>query len=50
MGYYLKQWEWLAAKMVVDYPFATIGLHRIEAGVMPHNAGSIRVLEKARFS
>lgn len=24
-------------------------MHRIEAGVMPHNVGSIRVLEKSGF-
>ncbi|MGV3464988.1 MAG: GNAT family N-acetyltransferase [Heyndrickxia sp.] len=38
-----------AVKLVVDYAFSTLKLHRIEAGVMPHNIGSIRVLEKAGF-
>ncbi|WP_121610798.1 GNAT family N-acetyltransferase [Mesobacillus foraminis] len=38
-----------ALKLVLDYGFKTLKLHRIEAGVMPHNAGSIRVLEKAAF-
>ncbi len=38
-----------AAKLVVDYAFQTLHLHRLEAGVMPHNIGSIRVLEKAGF-
>ncbi|CAM3809693.1 GNAT family protein [Cohnella lubricantis] len=38
-----------AARLVVDYAFGELGLHRIEAGVMPHNVGSIRVLEKAGF-
>ncbi|MDQ1147632.1 ribosomal-protein-alanine N-acetyltransferase [Bacillus sp. SORGH_AS 510] len=38
-----------AAKLIVDYGFNDLHLHRIEAGVMPHNIGSIRVLEKAGF-
>jgi len=38
-----------AVKLVVDYAFTTLNLHRLEAGVMPHNIGSIRVLEKAGF-
>ncbi|WP_144511103.1 GNAT family N-acetyltransferase [Bacillus sp. FJAT-22090] len=38
-----------AAKLVVNYAFEILNLHRIEAGVMPHNIGSIRVLEKAGF-
>ena len=38
-----------AVKLVVDFAFHTLHLHRIEAGVMPHNMGSIRVLEKAGF-
>ncbi|GAA0433239.1 GNAT family N-acetyltransferase [Agaribacter marinus] len=38
-----------AAKLVVDFGFNELKLHRIEAGVMPHNTGSIRVLEKAGF-
>jgi [ribosomal protein S5]-alanine N-acetyltransferase len=38
-----------AVKEVVDYAFNTLQLHRLEAGVMPHNIGSIRVLEKAGF-
>ncbi len=29
--------------------FQVLDLHRIEAGVQPHNLGSIRVLEKAGF-
>ncbi|MGE7602329.1 GNAT family N-acetyltransferase [Peribacillus sp. NPDC097675] len=55
MGYYLDQknngkgYTTEAAKLLVEYAFETIGLHRIEAGVMPHNIGSIRVLEKAGF-
>ncbi|MCP3032279.1 GNAT family N-acetyltransferase [Halobacillus sp. A1] len=38
-----------AVKLIVDYAFAELQLHRIEAGVMPHNSGSMRVLEKAGF-
>lgn len=38
-----------ATKLVVKYAFETLNLHRVEAGVMPHNIGSIRVLEKAGF-
>ncbi|MDQ0227269.1 GNAT family N-acetyltransferase [Metabacillus niabensis] len=38
-----------AVKLIVNYAFTTLKLHRIEAGVMPHNISSIRVLEKAGF-
>ncbi|CAM3723185.1 GNAT family N-acetyltransferase [Mesobacillus zeae] len=38
-----------AAKLIVEYAFESLNLHRIEAGVMPHNIASIRVLEKAGF-
>lgn len=38
-----------AVKLMVDYAFKELKLHRIEAGVMPHNIGSIRVLEKSGF-
>ncbi|MCP3027162.1 GNAT family N-acetyltransferase [Halobacillus sp. A5] len=38
-----------AAQLLVAYAFEFLKLHRIEAGVMPHNEGSIRVLEKAGF-
>lgn len=34
---------------MVSYAFDELKLHRIEAGVMPQNKGSIRVLEKAGF-
>lgn len=55
IGYFLdkkhngKGYTTEAAKLLVDYAFTEIKLHRIEAGVMPHNIGSIRVLEKAGF-
>ncbi|KGP91092.1 alanine acetyltransferase [Pontibacillus chungwhensis BH030062] len=38
-----------AVKLVVAYAFTVLGLHRIEAGVMPRNQASCRVLEKAGF-
>lgn len=38
-----------AVKLIVDYGFKQLHLHRIVAGVMPTNIGSIRVLEKAGF-
>ncbi|MFC4618741.1 GNAT family N-acetyltransferase [Camelliibacillus cellulosilyticus] len=55
IGYYLdkahngKGYMTEAVRQVVDYAFQTLKLHRVEAGVMPHNIGSIRVLEKAGF-
>ncbi|WP_409304829.1 GNAT family N-acetyltransferase [Peribacillus sp. SCS-155] len=38
-----------AVRLAVGYGFGKLKLHRIEAGVMPHNRASIRVLEKAGF-
>lgn len=38
-----------AAKLAVNYAFDILHLHRIEAGVMPVNIGSMRVLEKVGF-
>jgi ribosomal-protein-alanine N-acetyltransferase len=38
-----------AAAAVVGYGFSVLGLHRIEAGVLPGNAASVRVLEKLGF-
>ena len=38
-----------AVRLVLDYAFRTLKLHRIEAGAMPHNIASIRVLEKVGF-
>lgn len=55
LGYSLDQGEngkgytTEATKLVVNYAFDVLNLHRIEAGVMPDNIGSIRVLEKAGF-
>ncbi|WP_018756306.1 GNAT family N-acetyltransferase [Paenibacillus terrigena] len=39
-----------AVKLVVNYAFTELKLHRIEAGVMPHNTGSIKVMQKAGFT
>lgn len=44
-----KGYMTIAVKQLVNYAFNTLHLHRLEAGVMPHNIGSIRVLEKAGF-
>ncbi|MBD1382195.1 GNAT family N-acetyltransferase [Metabacillus arenae] len=55
IGYYLdkdhngKGYMTEAVRLVVSYAFNELKLHRIEAGVMPHNLGSIRLLEKAGF-
>ncbi|WP_310551575.1 GNAT family N-acetyltransferase [Paenibacillus glufosinatiresistens] len=38
-----------AVRLLVNYGFRQLGLHRIEAGVMPHNVASIRVLMKSGF-
>lgn len=38
-----------AVRLLVDFGFKELKLHRIEAGVMPHNLGSLRVLEKSGF-
>ncbi|WP_416144799.1 GNAT family N-acetyltransferase [Planococcus koreensis] len=38
-----------AVALAVEFAFIELKLHRVEAGVMPSNTGSIRVLEKAGF-
>ena len=38
-----------AIGLVVGLAFSDLGLHRVQAGVMPRNPGSIRALEKAGF-
>jgi len=55
LGYWITE-EWRgrgfaseAARLAVEFAFFEAGLHRVEAGVMPRNAASIRVLEKAGF-
>lgn len=38
-----------AVRLVTAHAFAHLHLHRLEAGVMPHNEASIRVLQKAGY-
>ncbi len=38
-----------AVRAVVRFAFDVLGLHRVQAAVMPHNAASLRVLEKLGF-
>lgn len=55
LGYFLdrahngKGYMTEAVRYVVRHAFEVLVLHRIEAGVMPHNEPSLRVLEKAGF-
>ncbi|NOV02290.1 GNAT family N-acetyltransferase [Paenibacillus planticolens] len=55
LGYFIdeihngKGYATEAVSRCVNYAFNEIGLHRIQAGVMPKNIPSIRVLEKAGF-
>lgn len=55
IGYFLdknhngKGYTTEAAKLIVEHAFHDLKLHRVEAGVMPHNIASMRVLEKAGF-
>lgn len=56
IGYFLdkdyngKGYMTEAVKLVVRYAFEVLSFHRIEAGVMPHNVGSMKVLLKAGFT
>jgi ribosomal-protein-alanine N-acetyltransferase len=36
-------------RLILAAAFGPIGLHRIQAAIMPHNEPSIRVAEKAGF-
>ena len=38
-----------AISLVAQVAFGELGLHRVQAGVMPRNPGSMRALEKAGF-
>ncbi|WP_054027756.1 GNAT family N-acetyltransferase [Bacillus sp. FJAT-28004] len=55
LGYFLDQehngkgYATEAVSLCVNYAFTQLGLHRIQAGVMPRNLPSIRVLAKAGF-
>ena len=48
-GYLNRGYMTMAVNMVSSYAFQTLGLHRLEANVMPRNKASLRVLEKNRF-
>lgn len=47
--YVNKGYMSVAVEMLVKYAFEELGLHRIEANVMPKNKASLRVLEKNQF-
>ncbi|MBT2755305.1 GNAT family N-acetyltransferase [Mesobacillus foraminis] len=55
IGYFLdkehngKGYMTEGVQLAVNFAFNQMKLHRIEAGVMPHNLGSISVLEKSGF-
>ena len=55
LGYYVDRerngngYATEATRLAVGFAFAHAGLHRVQAGVMPRNERSIRVLEKAGF-
>jgi ribosomal-protein-alanine N-acetyltransferase len=36
-------------RAVLDFAFGQAGLHRVQAAIMPHNARSLRVIEKLGF-
>jgi [ribosomal protein S5]-alanine N-acetyltransferase len=38
-----------ALELLVPHAFKELSLHRLEAACLPHNKGSIRLLQKARF-
>ncbi len=39
-----------AVREIVAVAFGELGLHRVQAGTLPHNAGSQRVLERNGFA
>lgn len=55
LGYFLDQahngkgYTSTAVRLVLDFAFTKAQLHRVQAGVMPRNLPSIRVLEKNGF-
>ncbi|SCJ90688.1 ribosomal-protein-S5-alanine N-acetyltransferase [Anaerotruncus sp. 2789STDY5834896] len=49
VGFVNKGYMSMAVGMLTKYAFEELGLHRIEANVMPKNRASLRVLEKNQF-
>lgn len=55
LGYFIdeqhngKGYATASVQMCVNKAFNELGLHRIQAGVIPKNSASIRVLEKSDF-
>lgn len=55
LGYFIsrehqgKGYTTEAVRLCIRYAFEDLGLHRVQAGVMPRNTPSLRVLEKAGF-
>jgi ribosomal-protein-alanine N-acetyltransferase len=48
-GHYGKGYATQAVRLILEIAFKELGFHRVEAGVMPRNIGSARVLEKSGF-
>lgn len=48
-GYLNQGYMTEAVNMITEFAFTSLGLHRIEANVMPRNLPSLRVLEKCGF-
>lgn len=46
---YGKGYATEAVRLILDFAFNEVGFHRVEAGAMPRNIGSTRVLEKVGF-
>lgn len=49
-GFLNKGYMSMALEMLTKYAFEELGLHRIEANVMPKNKASLKVLEKNHFT
>jgi [ribosomal protein S5]-alanine N-acetyltransferase len=56
LGYYIGEdhngrgYATDAVRLALEFAFGSAGLHRVQAAVLPRNAASRRVLEKAGFS
>ncbi|WNS42155.1 GNAT family protein [Paenibacillus sp. MMS20-IR301] len=44
-----KGYTTAAVQLILKYAFRSLGLHRLQAAILPHNNGSRRVLEKNGF-